>query len=99
MPNTALATNVKSTAKITVKLETSDYGNPQPTLRIALAKGTHYRVLRAALLRAASEIELATHTREGWIVVVTDNSVHLELLHATDAEAARGMALLQTFAK
>lgn len=97
---TALSKTKTPTAKITATLESSRYGGfPTPTLTITFPKGTHYRVTNAAVLRAASEIELATAPSESWCVVVEDGAVRLELADATDEEAARGMALLRSFAK
>ncbi len=91
-------------ATLTVTLETSEYGCPQPTARLALPRIAHYRLCRAALHRLAAEIELATPSVEGWIVQVSHDGdvtgrVYLELLNGDEAEAARGMAVLEAVTK
>jgi hypothetical protein len=72
----------------------------QPQVEIEIAKGLSYRVRRAALHTLAAKIELATPSNEGWCVQIehvsdTHGYVYLELIHATPAEAERGMALLR----
>jgi len=64
-----------------------------------LPRGTHHRVVKAALLKLAADVELATPASEGWCVNIeeyTDASgrVYLELANATPEEAERGMAML-----
>ena len=56
--------------------------------------------MKAALHKLAAEIELVTPASERWCVNTEDfnesGRVYLELADATPAEAARGMALLET---
>jgi hypothetical protein len=74
-------------------------GPRRAALPIPEAKGTSYRVVKAALHKLAAEIELATPAGERWCVNTEDfnesGRVYLELADATPAEAARGMALLE----
>ena len=62
-------------------------------------QGTHYRGVKAALHKLATEIELATPASERWCVNTEDfnesGRVYLELADATPADAARGMAMLK----
>ena len=89
-------------ATTTVSQGESRYGSPEPQVALRFPKGTHYRVVKAALHKLAAEIELATPAGESWCVQVDDYNesgrVYLELADATPAEAARGMAMLQKLA-
>ena len=85
----------------TISQADSRYGNPEPQIALRFPKGTHHRVVKAALLKLAAELELATPANEGWLVNIKEycdasGRVYLELSDATPAEAARGMALLKT---
>jgi hypothetical protein len=86
-------------ATTTVSQAESRYGSPEPQIALRFPKGTHYRVVKAALHKLAAEVELATPAPESWCVQVDDYNesgrVYLELAEATPAEAARGMAMLQ----
>jgi hypothetical protein len=86
----------------TVSQGESRYGTPEPQIALRFAKGTNYRVVKAALHNLAAEIELATPASERWCVNTEDfnesGRVYLELADATPAEAARGMALLEKVA-
>jgi hypothetical protein len=80
----------------------SRYGNPEPQIALCFPKGTHYRVVKAALYKLAADVELATPGSERWCVNIEDfnerGRVYLELADATPAEAARGMAFLTKLA-
>lgn len=72
----------------------------QPQIDVEIAKSVSYRVLHAALHTLAAKIELATPATEGWCVQIeyvsdTYGYVYLSLIHATPAEAERGMAVLR----
>jgi len=86
----------------TVSLGWSRHGNPEPEMALWFPKGTHYRIVKAALHNLAAEVELATPSGENWIVTAEDHHengrVYLELSGATAAEAERGMALLKALA-
>ena len=84
----------------TVTLGTSRLGFPEPRIEVQMPKGTRYRALSATLHTIAAAVELATGEEEGWVVVIEVHSdeqgrVCLDLDEATDAEAARGVALLK----
>ena len=83
-----------------VTLARSQYGHPEPRIEVKFARGTSFRRIHAALHLLAAAVELATPEAEGWIaqmVAAADDTgwVYLELLHATDDEAQRGLAVLQ----
>lgn len=83
----------------TVSQGESRYETPEPQIELRFPKGTHYRVVMAALHRLAAELELATPASERWCVNTEDYNesgrVYLKLSDATPDEAARGRALLQ----
>lgn len=91
-------TNVKA---YRVTLARSQYGHAEPRIEVKFAQGTSFRRIHAALHLLAAAVELATPEAEGWIAQMVaasaDNAgwVYLELLHATDDEAQRGLAVLQ----
>ena len=89
--------NPQATTKVS-QVE-SRYGNPEPQVALRFPKGTHFRVVKAALHKLAAEVELATPAGERWCVQVDDYNesgrVYLELADATPAEAARAMAMLK----
>lgn len=96
-----MSTTTKNTlATKTVSQGESRYGTPEPQIALRFPNGTSYRVVKAALHKLAAEIELATPASESWCVNTEDcnesGRVYLELADATPAEAARGMALLET---
>lgn len=85
----------------TISQGESRYGNAEPQIALRYPKGTHHRVVKAALLKLAAEIELATPANEGWNVEIdvfydACGRVYLELSDATPTESARAMALLKT---
>jgi D-tyrosyl-tRNA(Tyr) deacylase len=100
MARTTRAT--KTAPKSGVHLETSSYGNPQPTYYLVtswVATATP-RAINAALFELAARVEnqtIAMGTREGWIVQVDRESarVYLELAEGDEAEAKRGMEILR----
>jgi hypothetical protein len=76
-------------------------GYPEPQIEARVPKGTHPRTLKAALYRLAADVEVATPTKEAWIVQVDVPSdergrVYLELMDGTEEEAKRGLALLRS---
>ena len=87
-------------ANISVSLAHSRYGTAQPQVEIRYPRGTHYRVVRAALYALAAKLETATPAGDNWVVEVDafgDESgrVYLELVKADDVETKRGLALLR----
>ncbi len=88
--------------KYRVTMGRSQYGHPEPRIELRLERGTNFRKLQAALHLLAAAVELATPEAEGWIAhMVTASAddagwVYLELLKATDDEAQRGIAVLQS---
>lgn len=74
----------------------SRHGHLQPQIRVTFNEGTHHRAVAAEIYRLAALIELASQPF-GWIVVpeTHNNIVYLELLHATEDEANRGLETLQ----
>jgi hypothetical protein len=87
-------------ATITASMVISRYGNPEPQIEVRIPKGTNFRRLHAALHLLAAEVELATPAGEAWIIQTDATSdergrLYLELADATEAEAKRGLALLQ----
>lgn len=86
---------------MTLELATGEYGIPQPSIRIDLGAGANFRLTHAALHLVAARAEILSG-RERWCVQTRPNDsfdhkgrVYLELGDGSDAEAARGMALLQ----
>jgi len=77
-------------------IATSDFGNPQPQITFKFAQGLHHRVRAAEMYKVAAEIELAS-VHDTWVVVVDTNrcSIHLELAMASEAEARRGLRVLE----
>ncbi len=79
----------------------SSLGNPEPEVEVRFAKGTSHRMARGMLHLLAAFAESASAPSEGWIVQLDAASlaenrgrVFLELLHATDEEARRGLDAL-----
>ena len=85
-----------------VEKVTGDYGIAQPSIRIDVGAGAHYRVTHAAMHLVAARVELLSG-KESWCVQTKANDsyghkgrVYLELGDGTDAECERGLALLRT---
>jgi Ser-tRNA(Ala) deacylase AlaX len=98
--NSTTKKKAMSGATITAGMVTSRYANPEPQLEVRMPKGTSFRRLHAALHLLAAEVELATAAGEAWIIQTDATSdergrLYLELAEATEAEAKRGLALLQ----
>lgn len=97
--STPTTTRTAASASLTVGLETSQYGTPEPSIIVRFPSRTHFRAAHAALHRLASAAELATPVGEGWIVQLEpgDNRarLYLELSEGDQAEAQRGLALLR----
>jgi hypothetical protein len=97
-----MSTTTKNTQPTTtISQAESRYGNAEPQIALRYPKGTHHRVVKAALLKLAADLELATPANESWLVNIEEycdasGRVDLELVNATPAEATRGMALLKT---
>ena len=91
--------------KYRVTMGRSQYGHAEPRIEVQFARGTNFRKLHAALHQLAAAVELATPEEEGWIVQMVAASaddrgrVNLELLNATDDEAQRGLAVLQSVSR
>ncbi|ATB45928.1 hypothetical protein [Corallococcus macrosporus] len=89
-------------ANLSVILAKSRYGTLQPQLDVVLPKGTPHRHLRAALHAYSADLELRTPATERWIIqsecldAPTHGRIHLELAEGDEAEAMRGMMLLDT---
>ena len=88
-----------------VTMGRSQYGHPEPRIEVLFARGSNFRKLHAALHLLAAAVELATPNAEGWIAQMVaaraDDAgwVYLELLDATDDEAQRGLAVLQSVSR
>ncbi len=102
----ALATKAQSSttkATIQARLAKSQYGNPQPTIEVRGPASMLHRAMSALLHRIAATVEDATPAHEGWIVQIQNEEtwgrVYLELDKADDAEAKRGMAVLEEVLK
>lgn len=87
-------------ASCKARLGASRCGTPQPTLEVRLPRGAHFRQLHTVLHLLAAAVEQATPARERWLVQLEGHDtlgyVYLELIDGSDAEARRGLALLQT---
>lgn len=81
----------------------SEYGTPMPTILVRFPADTHFRIVRAAGLRLAAEIELATLGGQSWCVQLGDCErtarVYLELADGTPAETQMAMAMLRAVAQ
>ena len=85
-------------ATTTAQLTTSRYGHPQPVLDVRLPRGTHHRLVSATLHELAAKAERATAAGERWVIHTeqhVDEGGRVELAQATDAEAARALAMLR----
>jgi len=87
-------------ATTTAHLTTSRYGHPQPVLDVRLPGGTHHRLVSATLHELAAKAERATAAGERWVIYTEQHvdeggRVVAELAQATDAEAARALAMLR----
>jgi hypothetical protein len=91
-------------ATLSIELATASCGVPEPTVRVALPKGTPYRYIKVTLHALAAKLELATHAAgEHWCIYIASygdftGTIVIELGQGTPAEAARAMALLQQVA-
>jgi hypothetical protein len=84
---------------MTVTLGRSTYGTPRPQTEVRFPRNTNHRQVSAAAHALAARAELATATTERWCVEMECRNdgalVWLELSEGSDAEAARGMNLLE----
>lgn len=73
---------------------------PQPTAEVIVAVPATYRQKRAMIFKIAALVELASTTRETWLVQVDDHRglVYLELGTATEGENERGLEVLEAVA-
>jgi hypothetical protein len=81
----------------TASLETSRFGNPQPTMTFTHHGSLNYRLIHAEMYSMAAKIELASMPSKGqWAVVVNtgSNTVHLELMTGSPEEVKQAMAAL-----
>jgi hypothetical protein len=80
-------TTTNTQATKTVIQGESRYGTPEPQIALRFPKGTCYRAVKAALHKAAAEVELATTASARWCVNTDDfnesGRVYLELAYAT----------------
>lgn len=78
-------------------LSTSRHGIRQPEIQLGFGAKTHWRIEHAALFEIAAKVERATPENERWVVGVNQecNTVYLELGEGDEAEAARGMAVIE----
>ncbi len=89
-------------AALNLVLAKNRYGTPQPQLDIVLPSGSPHRHLSAALHAFSADLELRTPASERWIVQSERLSepnhgrIYLELAEGDEAEAMRGMMLLNT---
>ena len=80
-----------------VKMAHNAYGHPEPRIEVRFAEGLHFRKAQAALHLLAAAVELATPPEERWVARLVVSSIEaagwlsLELLHASDEEAQRGL--------
>jgi hypothetical protein len=95
----AMTKKLTKAATATVSMGRSEYGTPQPQMELRFPRGTHHRVLTAALHALAADIELATPSTLHWCVQMDAGNesgrVYLELAKGTDDEAERGLSLLR----
>lgn len=92
--------NLLENATINVSVAHSRYETPQPQVELRYPRGTHYRVVRAALYALASELESATSVRDRWVIEVDAfgderGRVFLDLIQGSEPEVERGLALLR----
>jgi hypothetical protein len=87
-------------ATTTAHLTTSRSGHPLPVLDVRLPRGSHHRLVSATLHELAAKVERATAAGEGWVIYTEQHAdeggrVVVELAQATEAEAARALAMLR----
>lgn len=95
---------VPAAETVVVTMELSEYGTRQPSLMVAMPKGTYYRLLNAKLHELAAKVEVASHeARAQWCVQTKPNAsyeergrVYLELANDSTIEAKAGMAVLRS---
>ncbi|NVJ25100.1 hypothetical protein HUW62_28130 [Myxococcus sp. AM011] len=91
-----------SNTVLKLTLGQSRHGTAQPQLDIFLQPGATHRQVSALLYTFAASLELNTPASERWIVQTERLSepnhgrIYLELAEGDEAEAMRGMALLNT---
>ncbi|MBU8901016.1 hypothetical protein KRR26_36020 [Corallococcus sp. M34] len=89
-------------AALSPSLSKSRYGTAQPQLDVRLPPGASHRQLSALLHAFAARLELNTPANERWLVQTERLSepnhgrLYLELAEGDEAEARRGMKLLNT---
>ena len=74
------------------------YGILQPQISVKFDPNDHWREMRAQLYRLAADIETASKSFS-WVVTLDmeNGLVYLDLLHASEFEANRGLQILQLF--
>ncbi|MCP3104542.1 hypothetical protein LZ198_37335 [Myxococcus sp. K15C18031901] len=91
-----------SDARMSLALTQNQAGTAQPQLDILLPAGATHRQLRALLHAFSANLELNTPANERWLIhndcCVGPNHgrIYLELAEGDEAEALRGMLLLDT---
>jgi hypothetical protein len=95
-----MTTKETPTPTMYVEMVASEYGTPEPSLRVDLGEAVSQRQLRAALHLLAAHAELLSG-KERWLVQTRPHDmywhkgrVYLELDKGDAAEAERGMAFL-----
>ena len=97
-------TTVNPGLKLKAEIVASQYGTLMPSLTLEAPREMHWRKVAAALHRLAAAVQEATPLNERWCVVVDAHSdsagrVNLELAKGEQAEADRGLAVLEQIAR
>jgi len=91
-----------SGARMSLALAKNRYGTAQPQLDIFLPPGATHRQLSALLHALSASLELNTPANERWLIQLdccagpNHGRISLELAEGDEAEALRGMMLLDT---
>lgn len=87
---------------MTVTLSHSEFGTPRPQIELRFPPGTSQRQTSAAAHTLAAKVELATPTKEGWVVVLRAGEdcawVWLEVIDGFEREVQSGMEVLRQVA-
>ena len=98
-----LLNKILAEATIQFALRHSEYGTPQPSLRVSVPRGTgHHRSLSIVLHLLAAAIEAASRGKIDWAVCIQERHeeigrVYLELATGSQLEVEAGSALLRAF--
>lgn len=91
---------------VKITTTTTEYGTPQPEMRLLQGPQTSRRELHAAAYECAAKAERAlARSSDAWVITLNlvnpDDAaavIVVELIHGTDDEAARAVALLHAIA-